>query len=238
MMPPLVLLHGLGGSPAVWDRMRALLPQTVTIAAPRLCAPHSIETEADAVASVAQRLGTPAVVVGHSRGGLVATALAERHPHLVQRLVLINTPATTTSRLTARAGSERVLSLPLIGDLVWHMMTPQMIARGLASAFAPGHPVPDQFVDDLRDTGRTAFVAASKAIDRYLQTKPLLTRLHRIAIPSHIVFGVQDQRVSFTPYQESPADSRVHITTVPGAGHTPIWERPQAVAAVLLEMAR
>lgn len=222
----------------MWARLCTLLPVTTTVLAPRLEAPGAIEAEADALAPAVRALGSGAVVVGHSRGGLVATALAEQHPDLVKRLVLVNTPATTASRLTARSGAERILALPVIGHLVWHTMTPEVIARGLASAFAPGYHVPPQFIRDLRDTGRPELLAASRAIDTYLIAAPLLTRLRRLSIPADIIFGAHDQRVSPTPYLELTADPRIHLTTIPHAGHTPIWECPEAVAAVLLETIR
>ena len=53
---------------------------------------RSIEHEADAVAALIDR---PAVLVGHSRGGLVATqALAPDGAHLAAGLILVDMPVS------------------------------------------------------------------------------------------------------------------------------------------------
>ena len=229
--PPVVLLHGLGGSPAVWDRVRPLLEHT-PVTAPRLVHPAGIGSEADAVAADLGR-HAPTVVVGHSRGGLVATALAERHPHLVAHLVLVNTPPTTASR--RGSGGERLLGLPLLGPVLWRAMPSSLAAQGLSTAFAPGHDVPAVFVRDLRATGHGPFLAASRAIDEYLSERPLLERLTSLDQAVDVVLGRQDGRVDLGPYDD---DERLRVTSIEAAGHTPPWEAPAAVAAVITDAVR
>ena len=236
MSTPVVLVHGLGGSPAAWSRVTALLaPHTGPITAPLLAGEESIEAEADRIAGMLTQRGGrhPAVVAGHSMGGLVATALAERSPHLVERLVLLNSPPTSQSRISARGGGERLLGLPLLGPMAWHMM-PRAATTSLASAFAPGATVPDMFVRDLRNTGLRAFLRSTRAIDAYLSTQPLPARLATLACPTHVLFGLQDQRVdpgSIDDYRDVP---RLTVTALPDAGHSPIWEQPAAAAAAIL----
>ena len=98
---PLVLLvHGLGGSAPNWlEVMRPLtaIGDVVALdlqgfgeaAPPRPNAPRPA-ANARFVATVLHALGRgPAVVVGNSMGGLVATLLAGDHPELVDHLVLL-----------------------------------------------------------------------------------------------------------------------------------------------------
>jgi pimeloyl-ACP methyl ester carboxylesterase len=236
MSTPVVLVHGLGGSPASWDRVVPLLaPHAGPIIAPALTGEESIGAEADRIARLlAHRGGPPAVVAGHSMGGLVATALAERAPQWVGRLVLLNSPPTSQSRISARGAGERLLALPLLGPLAWHLMPRAVAAKGLAGAFAPGTTVPEVFVDDLRNTGLPAFLRSSRAIDTYLDTQTLPARLAALACPIHVVFGMQDQRVdpaSVDDYRRVPA---VTVTTLPDAGHSPNWEQPAAAASAIL----
>ena len=229
--PRVVLLHGLGGSPAAWQRVLPLLDPATEVLAPALTHPTRIEDDADAVAALLEGQGppaAPAVVVGHSRGGLVATALAERHPHLVSRVVAVNSPPTTASR--PGSPGERALALPALGPLLWRVMPRTAAARGLETAFAPGHGVPEVFVDDLRATGRGPFVAASRAIDRYLDERPLPQRLAALGVPVHVVLGARDQRLDLGAYAAEPSLRR---TTLPDAGHTPPWEAPDEVAALI-----
>lgn len=231
MSRAVVLLHGLAGSPRVWDRVLPLLDPGPVLA-PVLDQPRSIEADADVIAATLTGDGlTDVVVVGHSRGGLVATAMAERHPRLVGRLVLVNTPPTVASRLTARAGGERLLALPVLGCLVWSRLPRAAAAGGLATAFAPGTPVPDVFVDDMLATSHRTFRTATTSIDDYLAERPLLARLADLDLPVDLVLGQLDRRVDLSAYDQLVA--RAERSLVAAAGHTPPWEDPEAVAAVV-----
>src|SRR5215207_1938869 len=61
---------------------------------------YDVPDQADRVAAVLDELGLREVVtVGHSSGGYVATALAERRPDLVRSLALISTGPRTDALL-------------------------------------------------------------------------------------------------------------------------------------------
>src|SRR4051812_7665553 len=96
--PPLLLIHGLGGSAANWTAVapaiarerRVLVPELPGhgLSAPLAAAP-GLAPFADALAAVLAQEGverTP--VVGHSMGGAVALRLAVRWPALVSGIVL------------------------------------------------------------------------------------------------------------------------------------------------------
>lgn len=230
----MVLLHGLGGSPSVWGRVAPLLAgYGVATVTPRLRGGLSIEEEADHIAKMLPELGSPVVLVGHSMGGLVATAIAERHRRQVGRLVLINTPPTAESRISAHGAAERIPAVPVIGPLLWNLLPDALLAIGLRSAFAPGHPVPRLFVRDLRATGRTAFLGSTRAIDTYLAARPLPDRLETIGLRALVLFGTLDQRVD--PDAATLYRKRVDTTVLPlpCAGHTPPWELPQLTAQLV-----
>ena len=108
------------------------------------------------------------------------------------------------------------------------------VRSGLQSAFAPGFAeVPDVFVEDLRGdaVGRRSR-AATTAIDDYLQERPLAARLGALPVPVTVVFGEED---GVDPASLSDYDgvAGVEVERLPGVGHTPIWEAPEAVAEVI-----
>ncbi|TAL15188.1 MAG: alpha/beta hydrolase [Frankiales bacterium] len=77
----LLLLHGLGGTAAVWDGLRAVLPPDVEVVAPDLpghgtAAPLAAYSFAALAEAVAAGLDGPYAVLGHSLGGVVALELA------------------------------------------------------------------------------------------------------------------------------------------------------------------
>jgi len=102
--PALVLLHGLGlDSMLAWYRLIPLLAERFRIVSIDLHGAgktdkgrdtFEIADMADQVAGALGALGIDqATVAGYSMGGAVAQELAHRHPHLVERLVLIATLA-------------------------------------------------------------------------------------------------------------------------------------------------
>ena len=96
--PPLVLLHGVGASRAVWRRVTPALAEDRRVIAPDLpgfgeSAPAAngfeLDTAAAALADpLAERAGGPFDLLGNSLGGAVALRLAVARPDLVRRLVL------------------------------------------------------------------------------------------------------------------------------------------------------
>src|SRR5213080_1174038 len=96
--PPLVLVHGLGGSAWNWTELAPLLARRHRLlvldlpghgGSSALPAVSGLEPYADRVALVAEREGMlPAPVVGHSLGGAVVLRMALRRPGDVSALVL------------------------------------------------------------------------------------------------------------------------------------------------------
>ncbi|MFI5861394.1 alpha/beta fold hydrolase [Streptomyces sp. NPDC051546] len=101
--PVRVYLHGLGAtSPAYFAASAAhpLLAGRRSLLVDLLGHGHSdrpedfsytLEAHADALAAALEQVGTGAAeLIAHSMGGAVAIVLADRHPHLVSRLVLVD----------------------------------------------------------------------------------------------------------------------------------------------------
>jgi pimeloyl-ACP methyl ester carboxylesterase len=229
-----VLLHGLASSHRVWDHVIPLLGGDYETLALDLIGGRSIEAEATAVI---ERLDRPVVLAGHSLGGLVATAVAEARSDLVGRLVLLNSPPTTASRLTANSGPERLMKLPLLGRLLWARASEEQLRRGARSAVAPGAAVPDVVVDDVRGTSHRAFVGSTRAVDAYLNACSLYDRVEALPIPVDVVFGLEDRRVARSSLDGYEGLGNVTVTRLAGVGHSPPLEAPQATAEVLIAAA-
>ncbi|HUY85337.1 MAG TPA: alpha/beta hydrolase [Candidatus Dormibacteraeota bacterium] len=102
---PVVLLHGIGRTGEVWQRvveLLAALPVRIVAfdllgfgASPKPDWPlYDIDDHARAVIAALQRLrpAEPAILVGHSMGCLVAVRVARLRPDLVRHLVLYEMP--------------------------------------------------------------------------------------------------------------------------------------------------
>lgn len=101
--PTLIFLHGWGLHGGIWSETAPLFEGRFICLAPDLpgygevasVVPYNAETLADALAAT---LPDAAAVCGWSLGGMVALALAARHPHKVARLVLVATNPAFVSR--------------------------------------------------------------------------------------------------------------------------------------------
>jgi pimeloyl-ACP methyl ester carboxylesterase len=101
--PPILLLHGLGGSGRYWAGLGPLLDGTRTLIAPDLAGfgrsdkpglDYAREFHLDTIDSLlaALHIEGQVAVAGHSMGGVLAALFARRHPEAVESLALVATP--------------------------------------------------------------------------------------------------------------------------------------------------
>ncbi|HJV04338.1 MAG TPA: alpha/beta fold hydrolase, partial [Actinomycetota bacterium] len=98
--PPIVLVHGLGGSHVNWMRLGPLLAERARVLAPDMAGfgktpPAGRGTDVHSNARLLGELvrtefGGPAILVGNSMGALISLLLAQRRPDLVAGLILID----------------------------------------------------------------------------------------------------------------------------------------------------
>lgn len=245
--PTFALIHGLGSSAGAWERVTPLLAEHGLTATPIELPGYGLQAHRDPARTVGAMaaavdqeiaaLGTETIVVGHSMGGLVATALAERRPRWLRAIAVVNTPPTVESRLTARGGTEELIRQPVIGPLAWRAAPRRRLRAGLESAVAPGFAVPDAFVDDLRACSHATFTRSTTAIDTYLAERPLAERLAALDVASTLIFGMQDRRIDASAVAALRAAHGGVCVEIAEAGHTPIWETPRQAADAIAALA-
>ena len=117
-------VHGLAGSSANWTALAGALSRYATgylvdlpghgRSDPPPRGHYSLLQDADVLARLIARYSSgPVHLVANSMGGVIATALAARHPELVATLTLIS-PAVPDLRLTRDRGADPVLALLLM----------------------------------------------------------------------------------------------------------------------------
>lgn len=246
--PALLLIHGLGASNHWWDRVVPTLARSNRVirvdllghgrSAKPTGAGYSIPEQARRVGQVLDRLGvTHVIVVGHSTGGYVATALAEQRPDLVTALALIDT-GPRMDAFISDGPVGKLLDVPGLGQLLWRLRTDGVLRRGLSTAFAPGFRIPQQLVEDTRGMTFHALTATSHASDDYLTQRALPDRLVPLGKPLLVIFGEQDQRWhsrSAALYRAVPG---ARVVWLPGVGHSPMIENPPRTSALILAFAR
>ena len=142
------------------------------------------------------RLGVrDAEVVGHSLGGPVAIALAERSPQLVDRLVIID--STPDNDATADVGLIGQLPFkPVIGEALWRIKPDFAIKDGLEVAFAPGFDVPDAFVDDVKRMTYSSYDDSPRRLRRLHRRRAARpARMPQTGKPLLAIMGAEEQIV-------------------------------------------
>ncbi len=225
---PLVLVHGLATTRVIWRRVIPLLDRRIIAidvpgfgASPPVGEGFDLEAVADHIA--AQLPEARYDLVGHSLGGAITIVLAERHPEAVERLVLV-APAglRRLPRAAARiAGAVTARAIPLrrrgaaLADMPW----------GRRLLMGPGTADPT----DIPPAEVRAMLAASEGATRIAEaleaaaSADLRSRLEALPMPVALIWGERDRII---PAAET-------ALRIPGTGHIPMMERPEAFVAAL-----
>ena len=245
--PPLVLIHGFAASMRWFDAVAPALARDFHVIRIDLLGHggsekprdgYSMEEQADLVAEVMRRVGVrrPAAVVGHSMGGMVGTALAERHRDRVARLMLIGTPPDDhdDDRIPIQA---KAADWPVIGHLYDTFMSRRLLRQAVEGGFAPEFDPPGRLVDDIY--GRTtwsAFNGSSDAIVRFWRREPVHRRLAEARVPVTVLLGEMERQTkrSVRLYNSIPGARTVVLE---GLDHSPQVEDPKRTAPLIAAFA-
>jgi len=241
-----LMLHGVGGGRAAWDvsgtgAMLAAAGFTALSAdfpgygdsAP--VQPYDLAGMASAVIDTLAALGTgPAVLVGHSMGGMVAQEVVARAPQAVCGLVLAGTsPAFGKPGGDWQQAFLQSRFAPLDAGLgmagLAARLVPAMVAPGTA---APAIAAAQAMMAGVPEATYRAAVAALVAFDRR-------ANLPNIQVPTLVITGEHDRTAApevARKMAERIPGALCHI--LPGAGHLLNIEQPDAFNTVLLQFLR
>ena len=240
-MKTIVLLHGWGSHPSVFDELGARLALQYDVHTPSLCgyggtpapSPYTVEALAAAVAAE-----TPerCHVAGWSLGGQVALAWARLSPRQIARLVLFG----TTPCFVRRADWNSAMEAGVFQDFS------SALARDAAGALIRFVSLQSQ--DDMRSKSvarrlreclRRYPAPQAQALAaglRLLSGTDLRGALGAIANDALIVHGDRDRLV---PLAAGEYLARVlpsaRCCVVPGAAHAPFLSDPDGVSRSMLE---
>ncbi|HEX5367959.1 MAG TPA: alpha/beta hydrolase [Dehalococcoidia bacterium] len=227
--PPLLMLHGwgtsslsfMGASLRIEKRFRTLVPDLPGFGFSEM--PPEPWGAADYARTVASLLESaafgPCDVLGHSFGGLVATALATSRPDLVNRLVLVASP---------------VVRLPPAAGVRARNRTYVMVRR-LATLLPP-------FRERILDWGRLRY--GSEDYRNAGAMRPTMVRvlgenwldaLHSVKAPTLLIYGEKDEDVPLAVAHAAieALPKGAELVVVPGAGHFPFLDDTDAFVEAL-----
>ena len=235
--PPVVFVHGLGGSSNVWHGVMQAMQQHHHCVAMDLRGhgrsqgrgKFSIEGWARDVQKLVHHLELPAVtLVGHSLGSLVVQHLAHTSPDTCDQLVLVG-GISYFQPPTADAYRERA-------DLVEAEGLDGLVDAWLEGAVSPqSHALHAGGIGLLREMFLRNDPQSYAKSCRALAKAPKIRR-DEIGQPTLIVAGAHDRSTPLGMAEELKASIPVsRVKVLPDVGHWSPVEDPGAIAATILE---
>jgi pimeloyl-ACP methyl ester carboxylesterase len=236
--PPLVLLHGLGGT---WRNWAYNLPglskrhRVIAFDLPGFGAsvPYAgsvtMERYVDTIVELLDRLGIErATFAGNSMGGLLTIETAVRHPDRVHAAILVNSGGLP---LTSRR--HRFVTIPQAR--VFHMLMRSRRVRGVATSswgrrilgrqlvHDPQAIAPAALIHALTGLGAPGFAPALKAGTRY----DARVRAPRVGCPTLVLWGREDRLLPVsTGEQLHRLIPGSELVVWDATGHCPMLEHP------------
>jgi pimeloyl-ACP methyl ester carboxylesterase/DNA-binding response OmpR family regulator len=241
----IVLIHGWSSS---WYALSPLLPllseRFYCVAvdlpgygdSPALPGRTTIPAYADLLAGLVQQLSpaVPAVLLGHSMGGMISLTMALRHPEVVERLILLcptisgNLSFWINAFIAPITMIERV---PLFNRIV-ATLEPYLLSATdrlmKPASFAERTKITEAEYHRLRADARRPGQGRVRA-DCYtaMRNNDLRGQLRQITMPALVIWGMEDNTV---PLRDASAVvdewPSAELRVLPKAGHWPQFETP------------
>lgn len=224
-MAELIFIHGAWHGGWYFSEVGALLTSRGhRIHAPDLPGIGNLDNYIAVIAEVLKGVSEPAILIGHSQGGLVMTAVAERLPHLLNGLIYVSAflPIDGQSINDILRLHKLTLPLPYLTvdreRQVTHANTDVMEEYLF-------HDCPPEVWASARKRLRPEPIALSK--DRVTVTADRAGR-----IPRAYVECLQDRAIPLSLQRAMVAAAPCVVASL-DCGHMPFYSQPQELAAML-----
>ncbi len=262
--PPLVCVHGLGGSHANWHDLAPLLAQRHHVYALDL-AGHGRTPRAGRSAALAANarlldrflaevVGEPAVIVGNSMGASIAVLTAVASPEKVAGLVLIGLPMPRGLRERCDPALARQIALcavPAIGARALGRRRRRLGPEGLIQAtFEMTTADVSRVSPEMRrlavslvasraagPDSEAAFLEAARSLGLLLaRASAYRAAVAAVTAPTLVLQGALDRLVPASGLLQLEAlQPRWTLNLLQGVGHVPQIEIPEQTARVVLD---
>ena len=236
----IVLLHGFCERKEVWTETMAELSSIGHVLAPDLPGfgdnpplqqPVSVaEMAAQVYDWLQQQHIQEGIMIGHSLGGYIALALAEKHPEWLKGLGLFHSTALADTTEKKQKRTETIASLEKNGMETFA----EPYIRGLL--YQPEHPSIQPAFQRLVDYTLKTPVATAIAVTRAMRDRPDRTNVLRSAdYPVLFIAGREDKAVTLASLQQQffLPGTLVNIQILPETGHAGMFEKKEETLEAL-----
>jgi pimeloyl-ACP methyl ester carboxylesterase len=219
-----LILHGWGHSSSLWTSLASLLNSSYRYLiidlpgfgnSPLLPNDPDIPQYSQIVSEFINKLKiNKPVIIGHSFGGQIAAHLAITHPSLFKKIYLIS-PAI----IRDKSPKEKIKIFLYSQFKILKLLIPKQFLTAILS-----------FVSS------SDYAHASLSHQKILKNivnYHLKSRLKKITVPTHIIWGDRDREISYTGkmLENLIPSSRLHVLY--GVGHNPHLSHPKDLSALI-----
>ncbi len=253
--PPVILIHGFGGSMWQWEYQQHALSQHFRILTPDLPGAglsdkpeidYSPDQMLDFFVGFMDAVKTPqATLVGNSMGAGLAIGMALAHPARVANLVLIDgLPQHVMEKLTSPS-VRRALETSAPSWLVsfGNMLFGGLMIKSVLQEIVhdPALLTPAVIERSNRNRQRPGLIKPIMAVRENLPLweSGFATRLGEITHPTMVLWGEEDRVFPIAVGEELHQTIKgSQFIRIPKAGHIPQWEQPDMVNQELITFIR
>lgn len=239
-----VLLHGYLESMLIWDDFVPLLYKEVRVITLDLPGHgisvvegeiHTMDFLADTVVAALKVLEVEsATIVGHSMGGYVALAIAERHPSVVDALVLLSSTPNADSPEKVE-NREREIAIVEAGKK-------EMLAKSApAKRFAEQNRA--RMRDYIADIAEVVQITEDEGIVAILRgmigRKDQNEMLHHLSARQYFILGRHDDYIPLEVAEKMVSEHpQAEVIWLDESGHMGFLEQPQLTAEAIVRIAK
>jgi len=236
--PILVLLHGYCDDHTIWEKVdesllanfKLIMPDMPGFGKSEICRPQTVEAMADKLKVIldAEQV-RQAVVVGHSMGGYVALAFAEKYPEYLAGLGLFHSNAIAD---TDEKKENRNKTIEFVENNGVEPFARTFVPNLFATGFNNKQVLEDTFVKANNCTKEAVIETAKALRDRPDRTKVL----EEITCPVLFLAGKTDNIVPYSLIMQHASLPKLSsIYPLNNVGHMGMLESPEKTIEYLTE---
>jgi pimeloyl-ACP methyl ester carboxylesterase len=237
---PVILIHGFAEDSDVWKYQlnelsknhQLIIPDLPGSGKSAMIPDMSIEGLAECVKKIMEQEITgkvPAVVIGHSMGGYITLALAEKHPELFRGFGLFHSTAYADSEEKKIARQRSIAFIRTHGSYEFLKQTaPNLFGENYRNS--KGAAV-NNMIEQYKDFNPLALVAYYEAMIQRPDRRALLSSFYQ---PILFIIGKNDKAIPFDDSMQQscfPQFSYFHL--LENSAHMGMWEEPEKSNAAL-----
>jgi pimeloyl-ACP methyl ester carboxylesterase len=238
---PVILIHGFGEDSSVWEKQISFLKDYFKLIVPdipgsgqsALVPNANIETYAEAVKDIVDREKiqiNEAILIGHSMGGYIALAFAEKYPQYLKAFGLFHSTVFADSDEKKQARKKSIDFIKTNGAYAFlKTSTPNLFKQQYKDAHA-------EKVEALIDAGKKF---TNETLIQYYEAmiaRPDRTEVLKTFVkPVLFIIGEHDLAIPFDSSMKQchmPSQSHVHILRQ--SAHMGMWEEEEKANNILL----